>query len=170
MNSGNTVRSMTDTQRDLAQKNHNLIYGYAHRHRLSVDNWYDVLALALCRAAQSYDPARGAFSTWFYNLAGFAVQKEFARTGRHPGAGRPVSLEKLVDREQEPTYTEHGFAEIEAADRCERVRACLEGADRAVMDALAAGLTQSEVARMMGVSRSAINRRVKRIRRKEKHE
>lgn len=161
---------LTEAQRRLVADNHNLIYGFAHKRRLSVDDWYDILAATLCRAAQSYDPARGAFSTWFYNLAGFAVQKEFARLSRDPCGRRPVSLEMLAAHEQEPAYTEPGFAEVEAEERCERVRERIGVVDRAIMDALAAGMQQAEIARIMGVSRAAISRRVKRIRRKEKHE
>jgi RNA polymerase sigma factor (sigma-70 family) len=55
---------LNDKQQKLVESNHNLIYYYAHEHDISIDDYYDVLALALCKAAYNYNHKKGAFSTF----------------------------------------------------------------------------------------------------------
>lgn len=42
---------LTEEQRKLVEDNHDLIYEYAHENNISIDEYYDVLAIALCDAA-----------------------------------------------------------------------------------------------------------------------
>ena len=55
---------LNDKQQKLVENNHNLIYYYAHEHNISIDDHYDVLALALCKAAYNYNSKKGSFSTF----------------------------------------------------------------------------------------------------------
>lgn len=57
---------LTDKQRELAAKNHNLIYWFAHKNNISIEEFYDVLAIGLCKAARSFDNNKGEFSTFAY--------------------------------------------------------------------------------------------------------
>lgn len=56
-------RMLTEEQKKLVSDNHNLIYKYAHKHNLSVEDYYDLLAIGLCKAAQIYNPDKGELST-----------------------------------------------------------------------------------------------------------
>lgn len=49
---------MTEEQKKLATKNHNLIYWYIHKKNLNVDVWYDIFAIALCKAVIGYDDSK----------------------------------------------------------------------------------------------------------------
>lgn len=42
---------LTEEQRKLVEDNHDLIYEYANENNISIDEYYDVLAIALCDAA-----------------------------------------------------------------------------------------------------------------------
>ena len=53
---------MTDEQRKLVEDNHNLIYGFLNKKELT-DDYYDIVALGLCKAAMNYDESKGRFST-----------------------------------------------------------------------------------------------------------
>lgn len=67
MNDKNTNNEpLTEEQRELAEKNHDLIYGYAHKKNISIGEYYDVLAIGLCKAAKIYDESKGRFSTLAY--------------------------------------------------------------------------------------------------------
>lgn len=67
MNDKNTNNEpLTEEQRELAEKNHDLIYGYAHKKNISIDELYGVLAIGLCKAAKIYDESKGRFSTLAY--------------------------------------------------------------------------------------------------------
>ena len=49
---------LTEEQKQLAADNHNLIYGFQREHRLSVDEYYDICAIGLCKAAAKFDPSQ----------------------------------------------------------------------------------------------------------------
>lgn len=67
-------KCLNDEQRELVEKNHNLIYGYAKRHNIDVEEHYDILAIGLCKAASTYDVStNNKFST----LAERCMRNEF---------------------------------------------------------------------------------------------
>lgn len=74
---------LTAEQSMLVEQNHNLIYHYINAHDLTIDEYYDILAIALCKAAEAYDPSKGVcFSTFtyrcFYNACSLYRRDEMA--------------------------------------------------------------------------------------------
>ena len=62
-----SATKLTDDQRKLVEKNHNLIYTFARKYKINLDEYYGLLAIGLCIAARIYDPNKGlAFSTLAY--------------------------------------------------------------------------------------------------------
>ena len=57
---------LTDDQRKLAEDNHRLIYGYAYKKQLDIDEYYGILAIGFCKAAKAFDNSKRAFSTFAY--------------------------------------------------------------------------------------------------------
>ena len=57
---------MTDEQRQLAADNHNLIYSFLNHFGYDHEEYYDLAAIGLCKAAESWNPKRGMFSTYAY--------------------------------------------------------------------------------------------------------
>ena len=60
------MKALTKEQQELAENNHNLIYGYLHKNNLNFDDYYDVAAIGLCCASLSYESSKGEFSTYAY--------------------------------------------------------------------------------------------------------
>ena len=58
---------LDEQQKKLVEKNHNLIYHTLNKYKLNQEEYYDILAIGLCKAAIAFDPKRSKFST-------FAVQ------------------------------------------------------------------------------------------------
>ena len=54
---------LTKEQQNLVTENHNLIYEFAKRKHLVIDEYYGILAIGLCQAAQIYDSNSSKFST-----------------------------------------------------------------------------------------------------------
>lgn len=53
-------------QQTLVEQNHNLIYSFAKRRNLDLEEYYDLLAIALCEAAEAYQKGENEFSTFAY--------------------------------------------------------------------------------------------------------
>lgn len=62
----NKDRHLTPEQQKLVADNHNLIYSFAYKYKIDVGEYYDVLALGLCKAAMYHDGISGKFSTLAY--------------------------------------------------------------------------------------------------------
>ena len=59
--------ALSKEQQDLASDNHNLIYSFAKKMDLDIEEYYGLLAIGLCKAAKTYDSSRGfTFSTYAY--------------------------------------------------------------------------------------------------------
>ena len=55
---------MTQEQRKLVEENHKLIYYTLNKYKLNPEEYYDILAIGLCKAAIKFDPERSKFSTF----------------------------------------------------------------------------------------------------------
>lgn len=56
---------MTREAQKLVEDNHNLIYKFLRNYNLE-DDWYDVAAIGLCKAANNYNSDKYEFSTYAY--------------------------------------------------------------------------------------------------------
>lgn len=52
---------MNDEQRKLVENNHNLIYAILHKYNLPIDEYYDVAAIGLCKAAITFDAEKDIY-------------------------------------------------------------------------------------------------------------
>lgn len=59
---------MTEKSKKIVEENHNLIYGFMNKEHLAMDEWYDICAIGLCKAAESYNNEKNAvFATYAYS-------------------------------------------------------------------------------------------------------
>lgn len=56
-------QTLNNEQQELIEVNHNLIYEFAKKKHLFIDDYYDILAIGLCKAAMVFNPEKGEFST-----------------------------------------------------------------------------------------------------------
>lgn len=60
---------LTDKYIKLIDENHNLIYSYIAKYNLDLDEYYGILALAMCEATPKYDETRGVkYSTFCFRV------------------------------------------------------------------------------------------------------
>lgn len=67
---------LNNKQQKLVEDNHKLIYFFLNKHKLSIDKWYDVCAIALCKAALKYKEETSKFSTYALTCLHHAVYFE----------------------------------------------------------------------------------------------
>jgi RNA polymerase sigma factor (sigma-70 family) len=159
---------LTEEQKELVEKNHNLIYDFAHkRNILNIDDWYGILATALCKAAKGYDESKGyAFTTFtfrcmdnelndvlrkynssinkdalYYDDDSF--QEEFIDSRQHKAMQYDIMLNSLINR--------------------------LNDNEAKTILMVADGFTQSEIAENIGCKQQNISHYIKQIKKKIGH-
>ena len=75
---------LDEQQKKLVEKNHNLIYHTLHKYKLNEEEYYDILAIGLCKAAIKFDPERSKFSTFAIKV----MYNEFLQHDRNENANK----------------------------------------------------------------------------------
>ncbi len=110
---------LTKEQRDLVAKNYGLLYGCANKYNLDLEEQYGLLAIGLCRAAETYDASRGCtFASWAYLWMLGQVSHDYTPTKR----GRRIPKDAMISYDTPVSGSEHGethMLDILAADGCQ---------------------------------------------------
>ena len=80
-------KQLTSKQKELVEVNHNLIYKFASIKNVSIEEYYDILAIGLCKAAMAFDENKGKFSTVSFF------------TDSHPNSGNAIISQLLTHSE-----------------------------------------------------------------------
>lgn len=164
---------MTEKQKQLAAENHKLIFSFLNKHNYDEEEFYDLAAIGLCKAARCYNDSMGAFSTLAYKC----MFNEIARYYKLQGAARKIPS-NLIGHFDAKVHCEDGYDIGEIWDildhgnsfeddlifeLCvETVRKRLTDKDKLVFDMLLEGYTTREIGKAAGCS----NVNVTNIRRK----
>lgn len=165
---------LTEEQRALVERNHNLIYYVLNGNGWSIEDYYDIAAIGLCRAAITYDESRGnAFSTY----ACIAIKNKVFKVMRDSRAKCRsgyllVSLEEpLFDSDGKLTVGDtlkdldgpepHADAS-EILGHIEKLRPN----ERQVLELTIAGYLQREIGEIIGESQVNVSRHLRRARQK----
>ena len=101
---------MTEMEQKLAEDNHNLIYDFAKKKNLVVEDYYGLLAIGLCNAATSYSSDdNNTFSTYAYSCMQNVINNYW----------KSISRKKIIPKENILSYNaitdsegNESFAEI----------------------------------------------------------
>lgn len=131
-------------KQQIATQNHNLIYGFAHRKRLDLDEYYDLLAIAYCEAVEIYDSDKGELST-------IAYLKMQQALDRYKKQHKPRFY-------YEPyTYSnENGYDEVDNEDLFRYIKTQLTETQSIVFDYWLDGYNQREIADLLDTSKQNI--------------
>lgn len=164
-----TSQRLTEEQRQLVSDNHNLIYAYAHKMNLDLDEYYDLLAIGLCLAACSYDPSKGTtFSTYAYSamrntcymywrrnyVSSHRIPKELIISYNAP-FGDDFGKEELVNR-LDDIFGTYDFSPTPV--ELNEFLKSLKKTERIILHDSYYGYTQTEISQKLGISQSFISR------------
>lgn len=176
---------MTESQRKLAEDNHNLIYSFLNIRNLDVEEYYDIMAIALCKAAKTFDGEKAKFSTYAFYLMKNALYIDYREKSKLSAIPEymidhyEAYIEDDDNKRKETTYLELMDSGIDTEsdamasmllDKCDEI---LSERDNQIIRLRLCGYTQQEIADKMGVTRSRINGILKSIKdklAKEYHE
>lgn len=173
------TKRLNDKQQQLAEENHNLIYSFAKKFQLNLDEYYGVLATGLCKAALSYVDGEFQFSTLAYTCMLNAV-KSYRRDRytqrRILNEMDTLSLDEPIlnnGDDQETTVGEIiADKSVDVQNDCETngLRQAfsdyLNDKEREILNYLLQGLIYKEIAEIIGGSKQNVGYYVQRIRRK----
>lgn len=71
--------ALAEEQKRLVTENHQLIYGFLSKNGLDSEEFYDLAAIGLCKAAENYRESDGIFSTYAYRCMKNTVLNEIRR-------------------------------------------------------------------------------------------
>ena len=166
---------LTEEQRKLVEDNIGLVKKFVEKKKLKYDEWYDLMCVALCEAAITFNPEKGKFSTHAFWKMQQKLTNEAVNMNRNKrGNGdKPKRLDQTVRVENE-SYT---LAELIASDDNVEESAMLRKnmadmmkrltkTEQIIAAELANGTTQKEIGVKMGLSQQCINAYVKLMRRR----
>lgn len=161
---------LTAAECKLIEENHNLLYTFLQQSRLPIDDWYDVAIFGLIRAAQAYDPNRGAFSTIAFVSMKHAVWAEFRKQKAHMRTGLTLSLEQQIcgDEDNELTIEETLSNENDKVENQAFLVDTSRLTDREskIVSLFSAGKTQKEIGRELKISQAQVSRIKQRVKEK----
>ena len=80
------MKQLNKTQQRLVEDNHNLIYSFMNKNKLSFDaieDWYGTCAVGLCKAALTFNPNKNiAFATLAYVCMSNEMKMVFRKQGK----------------------------------------------------------------------------------------
>ncbi len=172
------MEHLTSTQQKMVEDNHKLIYGAAHKYKINLEEYYDVLAIGLCKAAMAFDETKGQFSTFAY----ITMLNEYNGVLRHNKTSSVIPAQNIVSMNIRMS-SDDGDCVVEFGDMfpdnvdiekdtaetdyirflCKKI---CHPQEQEVIQLLADGFTQSEIAERIGVSRQRIGQLMNKIRAK----
>lgn len=165
---------LTEEQKKLVEENHNLIYWFAKKYHVPIEEYYDVLAQGLCMAAYHYDPSKCSFSTYAYLCMNTEMHVEYRKTLRKSEIpqGNIFHYEnawQLSDLIPTNEKTENKVIDkMSYENLISLLNDILNDKDKEVLTHILNGLTMREIAKIEGTSHQAIHNRMKKIREKVK--
>ena len=163
---------MTEEQQKLVEQNHNLIYFYLHKYHYSIEEFYDVAAIGLCKAAIHYDGNISAFSTFALKC----IHNEVMCTIRSAKATHRIP-ESKIDSLSQQTYNEDDKLKLEGLlsdvvdveDEAvvnaafEKFWDSISEEDREILRLVSEGYTQKDIGSRLGTCQVTVSRRIEKL-------
>lgn len=144
---------LNDEQRKLVEDNHNLIYFVGNKYVTNVDDYYDILAISLCKSAYKFKPELGfSFTTFAVKVMSNELFMEFrknSRRGKFESSWIPTleyRTDGLDNFDQMITWDLSKLSKVEFR----------------IMKLLYEGKNQTEIANELGYKQGHISRMIRR--------
>lgn len=165
---------MTEEQRQLVEENHNLIYSFLQNYHLTIEDYYDLAAIGLCKAGKTYDGDKASFSTYAYKCMFSAVMCDL----RKKKQARTIPDYKMVYYQAELDDSDGGdtgsfmnyipsgenveenvLSEVIFDEYTDR----LKERDKKIFSLFREGYKQREIGKMLGCSQAQVSRVKKKL-------
>lgn len=161
---------LNEEQKKLVEDNHNLIYWFARKKHINIEEYYDILAQGLCIAAYNYDSSKGSFSAYSYLVMNTEMQKEHKKCLQKSKIPKENILHYENIWEINNLLPDNEITENKVINKLNydylvsKLNNRLKDKDKEVLGYLLEGLTMREIANIQGVSHQCIHKRICSIR------
>lgn len=170
-------KSLTKIQQNLVTENHNLIYEFAKKKHLPIEEYYDILAIGLCEASKIYDCNSGEFST----IAFRCMNSELNDYYKYINRGKRIPEDMILSYDAPSSGGDFdckgNFLDSFTDNRCvhdivasdimsEILINLLSDKEQTIVKLLAKGMNQSDIAKRIGCKRQTVQYYITQIRKK----
>ena len=153
---------LNDEQKLLAEQHHNLIYSFLNKRGMKIDDWYDVLAIALCNAVLKYKPEKGKFSKYAFRAFDNAVKMEMRKNNSKKRNAEVVSIENIWNLGTEFDLEEMVLENVNIAGKLNS----MDIKTAKVLNLYAKNKTQEQIAKELGISQAQVSRILNKLKRR----
>lgn len=164
---------MTTEQLKLVDENHNLIYYYINKNLDgNIEDWYGIIAIALCKAAINFDKSKGTFATYAIRCMENEYRMEIRKlnTDSRKCDRNAISLDITVTEDGDCTLGDIvADKSIKLEEGCmtivdmQRLLDSMSERDKNVILLTLLGYNQQEIAKEKGISQGCISKIIKRF-------
>lgn len=164
--------TLTKEQKRLVEDNHNLIYYYCRKNDISIDTYYDVCAIGLCKAAATYDKEQSTFATYALYVINNEVKGIYRQNASRGKQDVQVfSYDKILTNNYGDECTLLDFIITDGKDAYDSsiltdFNKIWNQREKKIALLLYEGYTQKEISEIIGVQQPQISRIIKIMRRK----
>ena len=157
---------LTKEQKNLVEKNHNLIYYVLLKHELSINEHYDIAAIALCNAAKKYNEKRGSFTNFAVHCIEMQLRCEHRKATNKKRLANVGTVSMDADMTGDgcniglfigKSYMDDDLILVD-------VRSVLDEQQMTIFDYLLLGYTQCEIAKILNISQPVVSRKITKMR------
>lgn len=146
------------------------MYSFLYKYNLDVEEWYDLASIGLCKAANTYNNNKSEFSTYAYKCMYTTIMME----KRKENAMRIIPQDQIVYYENQvnesskendtSTFLNYIPSKQDVENETistlslENIENELAGNKRKVFVLLKEGYTQSEISKIIGISKQIISK------------
>ena len=147
-----------------------MIYSFLYKYHLDVEEWYDIAAIGLCKAANTYNNDKSGFSTYAYKCmyATIIMEKRKENAMRTIPQNQIVYYENQVNESSKDNDTSTFLNYIPSkqdienetisALSLENIENELVGNKKKVFLLLREGYTQCEISKIIGISKQRVSK------------
>lgn len=164
---------ITEEQKELVEKNHNLIYSFLQKQHLSVEDWYGLAAIELCKAAITFNKEISSFSTYAFKCMFTHVYSE----KRKELQARTIPSNQIVyyqtqindDNGNETNFMNYIPSKENVEDTVlssvifDEYNKLLTDRDKKIFTLFRDGYTQKEISKIVGCSQPQVSRVKKKL-------
>ena len=164
---------ITETEKKLVEQNHNLIYTFLQKYHLTIEDYYGLAAIGLCKAAMTFKEGVSSFSTYAYKcmFTTVMIEKRKERASKYIPENQVLYYQAEMSNDDGDTQNFMNYisakenVEDECLSKCmfDEYSKRLKDRDKQIFQMFREGYKQKEIGKIVGCSQAQVSRVKKKL-------